>query len=424
LLVACSLFRNPRPALGPLLGLFYFFLIGTAFSTVANSLLWIAYALNADSSWFSYTALASILVLLSLVAIMTYAILKPPQDGEGRPLGKFVTNLRVGVARVPYWALVFFFTVFLGVTYLFAFAFAFHDKDLQKHGSVALLMAQLPMLHALPHSGRTPASRPDAWLDARLTPATVFAGQLAEYKFLFGVEDAILRTETCLPPADATATAPGPTGGRPECKPLTELLVTVRAALLRGDRVRLVLRGSADSRGKDLGRKYSSDYELSEARAQNVRYALLAAFEKDKDIARIASRQVEWLVWPVSQENVAATIPPERSVVVLVTATHDPHPFVALTLMDYVYFSTYTITTTGYGDIVPTTTYAKFLCTLANLVEVFFLVVFFNALLSVRHVEAVSAQPLPASAPQTLLASNPDEAAKQGVYSAAQEQPK
>lgn len=58
--------------------------------------------------------------------------------------------------------------------------------------------------------------------------------------------------------------------------------------------------------------------------------------------------------------------------------------FVSLTLMDYMYFTTYTITTTGYGDIIPKTTYAKFLCSLANILEVFFLVVFFNALLSVR----------------------------------------
>src|SRR5258708_28964495 len=56
-----------------------------------------------------------------------------------------------------------------------------------------------------------------------------------------------------------------------------------------------------------------------------------------------------------------------------------------LSLLDYVYFANYTITTTGYGDIVPTTAYAKFICSFANIVEVFFLVVFFNVLLSVRR---------------------------------------
>jgi hypothetical protein len=60
------------------------------------------------------------------------------------------------------------------------------------------------------------------------------------------------------------------------------------------------------------------------------------------------------------------------------------HMFAPLSLMDYMYFTIYTITTTGYGDIVPTTTYAKFLCSAANILEVLFFVVFFNGLLSMR----------------------------------------
>ncbi len=55
-----------------------------------------------------------------------------------------------------------------------------------------------------------------------------------------------------------------------------------------------------------------------------------------------------------------------------------------LRLMDYMYFSIYTITTTGYGDIVPTTAYAKFVTSAANIFEVIFLVVFFNALISLQ----------------------------------------
>jgi hypothetical protein len=64
------------------------------------------------------------------------------------------------------------------------------------------------------------------------------------------------------------------------------------------------------------------------------------------------------------------------------------HMFAPLSLMDYMYFTIYTITTTGYGDIVPTTTYAKFLCSSANILEVFFFVVFFNGLLSMRRSRA------------------------------------
>lgn len=53
-----------------------------------------------------------------------------------------------------------------------------------------------------------------------------------------------------------------------------------------------------------------------------------------------------------------------------------------LTLLEHIYFSMYTITTTGYGDIKPSTPYAMFVCTIENLYEVFFMVVFFNVLLS------------------------------------------
>jgi hypothetical protein len=47
-----------------------------------------------------------------------------------------------------------------------------------------------------------------------------------------------------------------------------------------------------------------------------------------------------------------------------------------LSLLDYLYFTIYTITTTGYGDIFPVTGYAKFIASLANLFELFFMLKF------------------------------------------------
>jgi hypothetical protein len=59
-----------------------------------------------------------------------------------------------------------------------------------------------------------------------------------------------------------------------------------------------------------------------------------------------------------------------------------------LTLMDYVYFMVYTITTTGYGDMIPLTPQAKFISIIANLSEILFLVIFFNVVLaSIRPLE-------------------------------------
>jgi hypothetical protein len=47
--------------------------------------------------------------------------------------------------------------------------------------------------------------------------------------------------------------------------------------------------------------------------------------------------------------------------------------------MDYMY-----ITITGYDNISPTTTYAKFLGSSASILQIFFFVVFFNSLLAMK----------------------------------------
>jgi hypothetical protein len=81
-----------------------------------------------------------------------------------------------------------------------------------------------------------------------------------------------------------------------------------------------------------------------------------------------------------------------------------------LDLLDYIYFMTYTITTTGYGDMIPLTAQAKFTTVFANLLEVFFLVVFFNVILaSIRPVERTvylgftGAKQKPGNSPNTSL---------------------
>jgi len=55
-----------------------------------------------------------------------------------------------------------------------------------------------------------------------------------------------------------------------------------------------------------------------------------------------------------------------------------------LTLLDYLYFMVYTITTTGYGDLVPISGMAQFISALANVYEIFFVVILLNMLIIVR----------------------------------------
>nr|VFK10246.1 MAG: Ion channel [Candidatus Kentron sp. LPFa] len=50
--------------------------------------------------------------------------------------------------------------------------------------------------------------------------------------------------------------------------------------------------------------------------------------------------------------------------------------------IDYLYFMIYTITTTGYGDLHPKGDFARLLVSIANLIEVFFGVIFINVLIA------------------------------------------
>lgn len=52
-----------------------------------------------------------------------------------------------------------------------------------------------------------------------------------------------------------------------------------------------------------------------------------------------------------------------------------------LTLLDYLYFMIYTITTTGYGDLIPTDAFTQFVVSIANLYEMFFVVIVLNVLI-------------------------------------------
>jgi hypothetical protein len=73
----------------------------------------------------SYKTLWVILALLIAVGVMTYAIMRPSSDHLG---GEFCNQLNTGVREHPFWAIMFFFTLFVGVAYLFGFTLAFHDK--------------------------------------------------------------------------------------------------------------------------------------------------------------------------------------------------------------------------------------------------------------------------------------------------------
>jgi len=160
---------------------------------------------------------------------------------------------------------------------------------------------------------------------------------------------------------------------------------------------------------------YGSNYEISKQRADQVTLLLQSQFRKATK--GLAEPSIRWLSYGVSNEesflepSINADAPTkDRKLTVEVKVLTVTAPFAdgnirdtqinvskmvdasslprQLDLLDYLYFTIYTITTTGYGDIVPISSWAKFLVSIANLIELLFLVVLVNVIANVRPANA------------------------------------
>jgi hypothetical protein len=317
-------------------------------------------------------------------------------------------NLKSGASQEPFLALLLFFTVFLGVSYLFGFAFAFHDKSLPKQE------------HALYMKN----SYIRKWSSAsKLPPSTLFRFQFDSLQAIPDVE--ANQSELQKGDTEIKRVAERKNKNYNSLRDIVEYIKKVKA----DEALRITIIGHADDE-QTAGTPYQSNYELSEARAQNVRYKIIEQLASE-DTNRW--RNIEWLCLSSSNElanrrlqelvngdgerkkhkaghheaeSYANKVSQEEK---RFAEVHVEQPWGQATsiemnnfdndrpkdieLMDYIYFANYTITTTGYGDIIPLTPYSKFICSLANICEVFFLVVFFNALLSLK-VDRASKSPL------------------------------
>jgi hypothetical protein len=438
---------------------------------------------------FSILSLVIIVVMVVGVAIMTYAIMRPSTNHLG---GEFCTQLNDGVRSHPFWAITFFFVLFVGVAYLFGFSLAFHDKyslrkvdgrvpteastaenvedDIERELRPALRMDNLKSIDDWA-VGERPNNHHLASADTgnskgqRSNPA-IGREKLNKFNFYFRSNEASFRAEkmeTCKedsPPKRSWNRDPSEFASNEKSNDchLRALVARIEEELDQGKKIRLTLVGHSDNErvspqstlvapwtksvtrqsrieqsNPQLVSRYISNYELSNARAENVKYQLLQMFVDKQKL-----NDLEWVILPASneeieeisqglitkdvfdlkelenkftQDQIAKGITPDqlvdkfgkdgfdkmyrkmgperaaeenRIVLVSIDPISDHAEVRTLGLIDYVYFSIYTITTTGYGDIKPTTGYAKFVTSVANFCEVLFLVVFFNALVSLR----------------------------------------
>lgn len=180
---------------------------------------------------------------------------------------------------------------------------------------------------------------------------------------------------------------------------INDLIVEIKKIMQDNKSIRIKIKviGHSDSLDILKGMKYKSNYELSEARALQAQLYLNDLFYKkiiingNKEDPPI---NCEWYIFPLATEGkfyfkTRGAIDQRTVEVVLevinnhLTQSLSNNTFIKneLNLLDYFYFLIYTITTTGYGDIQPISPYSKFIVTLANIIEMIFLVLFFNILL-------------------------------------------
>jgi hypothetical protein len=439
-------------------------LSSTGACVLSYCLLWAAYhyVVGLDTSQkhpeilqgFSILALILIGLLLLVVGIMTAAFVMASSSKPTARLGHICEDLRNGIKAEPLWAIAQFFVLFLGVSFLFGFALAYHDQyaltlDAAKPIEDRRPALRMVNLKSIDDAEETPQSK-DRQKGSRSDTGTLDVSGQDPYFFYFDDGRARLQTKPynkCNPqtPPDRVDNKARKPEEFNDCS-LTALLKRIEDDTKDNKRIRIFLIGHTSNEPIGKGtetQSYFSNYELSEARAENVRFRILQRFGDTK------WRNVEWSILPGSSERlpevtrglvnrewftaeelrskfkdkdpdsltqedfeksfstdeifekvtakldkdrvsqelrlVAAIVKPisDHVSTLQMTQIHQSQ-HKTLTLMDYMYFSIYTITTTGYGDIVPTTAYAKFVTSLANICEVLFLVVFFNALISIK----------------------------------------
>jgi hypothetical protein len=381
------------------------------------------------NKWASYLCLFFIALLLLVISLVTLAFMTP-LDGDGIDDSSFrrlLDNIKTGASRRPFWTLLHSMSVFLTVSFLFGFAFAFHDLSvpLPKENAQPQAAGALPQPVASPStnessqplSTKEPSQMPPLYM-ANLpnfekdqpAPSGDESGPCIDFKFAepsarldrFGagekVDPEMLRQEYNLKFADEDKAA------RSKANQDTMKWAVDRIATLtvNGKQAYVQLLGHASRKPVKSG-PYSNNYDLSEARVLTVLTELKSEVRRKKG-GQYAN--VEWELIPLSSDEFPQARTDmekfcgpggrdDKVVKVYITSVAD-HPFYhwwkrfksddfnRLTLLDHIYFSMYTITTTGYGDIVPTTNYAKSLTCLANICEVFFFVGFFNSLMALK----------------------------------------
>jgi flagellar motor protein MotB len=245
-------------------------------------------------------------------------------------------KIKEGIARFPFETTTFFLTIFLCIAYLFSFSFAFHDKSeliSSKPTKPALFMAdEFSSDSSTNTSTNIVANATSNTTSANTASNTntnsgvnVNSNSLPEKKtykhptlFVFyasagsgietGNDSRISQPASVLQQGDPDGNATSLDENQAlrsyrfdrNKKNFDDLLKTIKDKALEAKTIYIEIVGRADdSPQNDTKKTYSSNYELSMARAQNLKFELIRQLQYNPEILE----KIEWSCLPVSNDQ-------------------------------------------------------------------------------------------------------------------------
>jgi hypothetical protein len=397
-------------------------------SVMFYGLMWGLYIINTKRSLefspefltaLSYLCLIIIFIQFLIAVFMTYVVMENTQKVRW----EYMEQLKTGLELFPFWRFAHFFAIFMSIAFLFGFAFAFHDLSFRKPpqkdssssesstGQNGLDSLQKMAIYVENLNSDEESDEKNVRNAAQVENATPSCFYFESGRAEFTAEDRTkdLKSNSSLNDKDNKNKRIAQSREDRNFQETSKLIAQIQQNKTYGI-VRITLIGRADD--KQSNGVYSSNYDLSEARINMIRNKITEQLYSSNNKTW---QSIDWITVPYSNEaprnaegkckTLEMDTDSGRRVVEAYLYIISPDDEMVQTkklrkkqtdefnnkykkmpdLIDYMYFSIYTISTTGYGDIKPATTYSKFLVSLENFFEIFFLVGFMNSLISLRR---------------------------------------
>ncbi len=373
----------------PIVRIFFSTIMAACLSTIL--FLWYQYSLQGSEEYGAYSLAAQAVSfsLVTLALILTGLLMQGTATSDRHPnLSYSITRIRgplvSGMREYAFSTVTFFLGVFICVIYILAFALALHDRNLRDSESIGLYAQRFLAYNGL----KEPQDKPRNSETSSIYKILFSQGSADIESFDATGHDAEISKMDDPTVCETFDTSKSASAYRLiHNKNALESISRHIDKLGKDRRLQIMLVGHANE--DPLGpanSRYSSNYQLSDARVSAARLFLATKLTVERteliESWVLSALGAENRYWETPEINEECDVDERRSVELLIRP-QSRDTGLDLSLLDYIYFTIYTLTTTGYGDIIPVSSTAKFITGLGNLYEVVFLVIFFNVLLAV-----------------------------------------